>query len=97
MPKSASMANNHAKIAAAAIVANLTGQPAPQTTAISNTCYSYVSATEAVHVTSVYRYETDKKTLLPVQGSGGISAQRSELEKSYADAWANNIWADSLR
>ncbi len=97
MPKSASMANNHAKIAAAAIVANLTGQPAPATTSIANTCYSYVSATEAMHVTSVHRYDPDKKTLLPVQGAGGVSAQRNTLEKAYADAWANNIWADSLR
>jgi sulfite dehydrogenase len=96
MPKSASMANNHAKIAAAAIIANLTGQPAPSTTVIANTCYSYVSATEAMHVTSVHRYDTDKKTLLPVQGAGGVSAQRNALEKTYADAWANNIWSDSL-
>ncbi len=96
MPKSASMANNHAKIAAAAIVANLTGQAAPTSATISNTCYSYVSATEAVHVNAVYRYDTEKKTLLPVTGAGGLSAQRNTLEKSYADAWATNIWADSL-
>jgi sulfite dehydrogenase len=96
MPKSASMANNHAKIAAAAIVANLTGQPAPTSTTIANTCYSYVSATEAMHVTSVHRYDMGKKTLLPVQGAGGVSAQRNALEKSYADAWAANIWSDSL-
>jgi sulfide dehydrogenase [flavocytochrome c] flavoprotein subunit len=96
MPKSASMANNHAKIAASAIVASMTGReltPAPQ---ISNTCYSYVSATEAMHVNAVYRYDVDKKTMLPVQGAGGVSDKRSELEKNYADAWAKNIWADSL-
>ena len=29
-------------------------------------------------------------------GSGGVSAQRSEIEKQYADAWARNIWADTL-
>ena len=96
MPKSASMANNHAKIAAAAIVASLTGQPVPSSVVISNTCYSYVSDREAVHVNAVYRYDIDKKTMLPVAGSGGLSAQRNELEKAYADAWANNIWADSL-
>jgi NADH dehydrogenase FAD-containing subunit len=96
MPKSASMANNHAKIAASAIVASMTGReltPAPQ---ISNTCYSYVSATEAMHVNAVYRFDLEKKTMLPVPNSGGVSDKRSELEKTYADAWAKNIWADSL-
>ena len=96
MPKSASMANNHAKIAAGAIVAQLTGQPVNPQPVIANTCYSYVSDKEAMHVTSVHRYDAEKKTLLPVQGAGGISAKRNEQEKSYADAWSRNIWADSL-
>lgn len=96
MPKSASMANNHAKIAAGAIVAQLTGQPVNPQPVIANTCYSYVSDQEAMHVTSVHRYDLEKKTLLPVAGAGGVSAQRNTLEKAYADAWARNIWADSL-
>lgn len=96
MPKSASMANNHAKIAASAIVAALLGQRPNTAPIIGNTCYSYVSDREAMHVTSVHRYDAAQKTLLPVPGSGGVSAQRSELEKTYADTWARNIWADSL-
>jgi sulfide dehydrogenase [flavocytochrome c] flavoprotein subunit len=96
MPKSASMANNHGKIAAGAIVAMLTGQPVNPQPVIANVCYSYVSDKEAMHVTSVHRYDADKKTILPVQGAGGVSPQRNELEKSYADTWARNIWADSL-
>ncbi len=96
MPKSGSMANNHAKIAASAIVAELTGQPINPTPIIGNTCYSYVSDREAMHVTSVHRYDPAQKTLVPVPNSGGVSAKRSELEKSYADAWARNIWADTL-
>ena len=96
MPKSASMANNHGKIADGAIVAQLTGEPANPQPVIANACYSYVSDKEAMHVTSVHRYDADKKTILPVAGAGGVSAQRSELEKGYADAWARNIWADSL-
>ncbi|MBS0335951.1 MAG: FAD-dependent oxidoreductase, partial [Proteobacteria bacterium] len=93
MPKSASMANNHAKIAAGAIVAQLLGQPVNPQPVIANTCYSYVSDSEAMHVTSVHRYDLEKKTLLPVAGAGGLSAKRSDLEKGYADAWARNIWA----
>jgi sulfite dehydrogenase len=96
MPKSGSMANNHGKIAASAIVALMTGQPLNPAPTINNTCYSYVSDREAMHVDSVHRWDPDKKTLLTVPGSGGISSQRSELEKQYADAWARNIWADTL-
>jgi NADH dehydrogenase FAD-containing subunit len=96
MPKSASMANNHGKIAASAIVAMMTGQPLNPMPTINNTCYSYVSDREAMHVDSVHRWIPDKKTLEPVPGSGGVSSQRSELEKQYADAWARNIWADTL-
>jgi sulfite dehydrogenase len=96
MPKSASMANNHAKIAASAIVALMTGQPLNPAPTINNTCYSYVSDREAMHVDSVHRWDPAKKTLLTVPGSGGVSSQRSELEKQYADAWARNIWADTL-
>ena len=96
MPKSASMANNHAKIAASAIVAVMTGQPVNPAPTINNTCYSYVSDREAMHVDSVHRWMPEKKALEPVPGSGGVSSQRSEIEKQYADAWARNIWADTL-
>jgi sulfide dehydrogenase [flavocytochrome c] flavoprotein subunit len=96
MPKSASMANNHGKLAASAIVATITGQPLNPAPTINNTCYSYVSDREAMHVDSVHRWNPEKKALEPVAGSGGVSAQRSQLEKQYADAWAKNIWADTL-
>jgi hypothetical protein len=72
------------------------GQPVNPQPQIVNTCYSYVSATEAVHVASVHRWDADKKTLITVPGSGGVSAQRTEIEKQFADAWAKNIWADTL-
>ncbi|MCZ7563705.1 MAG: NAD(P)/FAD-dependent oxidoreductase [Burkholderiales bacterium] len=96
MPKSGSMANQHAKIAASAIVAMMTGQPVNQTPMINNTCYSYVSATEAMHVTSIHAWSVEKKTLLPVKGAGGVSTARSTLEKQFADGWAVNIWTDML-
>jgi len=96
MPKSGSMANQHAKIAASAIVALMTGQQVNQTPMINNTCYSYTSATEAMHVTSIHAWDPDKKTLLPVKGAGGVSSARSTLEKQFADGWAINIWNDML-
>ena len=96
MPKSASMANNHAKICASAVVALMTGKPVNMTPVINNTCYSYVSASEAVHVTSIHRFDPAQRTLVAVPGSSGVSSQRTELEKHYADAWARSIWADTL-
>ena len=93
MPKSASMANNHAKIAAAALVELLNGRE-PQPLKIINTCYSFVSEKEAIRVSSVH--EWDGSTLQPVKGSGGVSAARSEDEAKFAWNWARTIWADSL-
>ena len=93
MPKSGSMANNHAKIAAAAIVEALNGRT-PQPVKILNTCYSFVGEKEAIRVSSVH--EWDGSTLQPVKGAGGVSAARSEAEATYAWNWARTIWADSL-
>jgi len=93
MPKSGSMANNHAKIAAAAIVELLNGRQ-PQPVKIINTCYSFVSQKEGIRVSSVH--EWDGTTLQPVKGSGGVSAARSEAEGTFAWNWARTIWADSL-
>jgi sulfite dehydrogenase len=95
MPKSASMANNHAKIAAAAIVDLLNGR-APAPLKIINTCYSFVSQQEAIRVSSVHEWEAGQGTLLAVKGAGGVSAARSEAEANYAWSWARTIWADSL-
>jgi sulfide dehydrogenase [flavocytochrome c] flavoprotein chain len=93
MPKSGSMANNHAKIAAAGIVELLNGR-APQPVKIINTCYSFVSPKEGIRVSSVH--EWDGNTLQPVKGSAGVSAARSEAEGTFAWSWARTIWADSL-
>ena len=95
MPKSGSMANNHAKIAAAAIVDLLNGRE-PQPLQIINTCYSFDSEKEAIRVSSVHRWDAGQSTLLPVKGAGGVSAARSEPEATYAWNWARTIWADSF-
>jgi sulfide dehydrogenase [flavocytochrome c] flavoprotein chain len=95
MPKSASMANNHAKIAAAAIVDLLNGRQ-PQPVKIINTCYSFVSEKEGIRVSSVHEWDSAQSTLIPVKGSGGVSAARTEAEAYYAWNWARTIWSDSL-
>ena len=96
MPKSGHMANQHGKTCAAAVVALLTGKAVNAMPIYNNTCYSFVSAEDVVHVASVHAYDPDKKTMLAVAGAGGVSSAASELEGRYAMAWARNIWADTL-
>lgn len=96
MPKSASMANQHGKICAAAVIAMLKGQPVDGSPAIMNTCYSFVDGKNAMHVTSIHQYDDAQKTLIPVKGAGGVSDRHSEAEGIYAWGWAKNIWADTL-
>jgi len=96
MPKSGHMANQHGKTCAAAVVNLLQGKAPPQLPIYANTCYSFVTDEDVVHVASVHRYDAEKKTMLTVPGSGGVSAAASELEGRYALAWARNIWADTL-
>ena len=96
MPKSGHMANGHAKVAAAAIVAELNGwdiDPAPM---LTNTCYSFIDAQRVVHVASVHAYVAAEKTFKTVAGSGGLSPAANEQEAAYAWNWARTIWADAL-
>jgi NADPH-dependent 2,4-dienoyl-CoA reductase/sulfur reductase-like enzyme len=96
MPKSGHMANSHAKVAAAAIVAELSGWEVNPAPVLTNTCYSFVNDREVVHVASVHQYNAAEKTFKTVPGSGGLSPAPSTLEGVYAWGWARNIWADSL-
>jgi len=96
MPKSGSMANQQAKICAAAVIALIDGRQPDPDPKIVNTCFSYVSEKEAMHVASVHQWDGGQKTLIPVKGAGGVSPARSELEGAYAWAWATNIWQDVL-
>ena len=96
MPKSAHMANQHAKVAAAAIIQLLKGEAVSATPVMTNTCYSFVTARDVVHVASVHQYDAAEKTFKTVPGSGGVSAAANQLEGRIALAWAQNIWADAL-
>jgi len=96
MPKSGHMANQHGKVAAAAIIELMNGRTPSTTPMMTNTCYSFVSDKEVIHVASVHRFDAAQKTMVTVPGSGGVSAQRSALEGLYGASWAQNIWRDML-
>jgi NADPH-dependent 2,4-dienoyl-CoA reductase/sulfur reductase-like enzyme len=95
MPKSGSMANQQAKVCAAAVVALVNGDAPNPNPKIANMCYSFVSDDEVIHVTSVHELN-DRNVFVPIKGAGGLSPARNTLEAKYAWAWAQNIWADML-
>ncbi|MFM9880186.1 MAG: NAD(P)/FAD-dependent oxidoreductase [Burkholderiaceae bacterium] len=96
MPKSGHMANAHGKVAAAAVVAELSGLEVNPQPLLTNTCYSFVSDQLVIHVASVHLYDAKERTYKTVPGSGGVSPGPTELEAAYAQSWASTIWADSL-
>lgn len=96
MPKSGHMANNQAKVAAAAIVAQLSGWPVNPAPMLTNTCYSYVDDRRVIHVASVHEYVAEQRTYRPVPNAGGVSPAANEEETAFASSWALNIWADML-
>jgi sulfite dehydrogenase len=96
MPKSGSMANQQAKVCAAAVIALLKGEPVVERPVMMNTCYSFVDGRSAVHVASVHQYDAAQKMTIAVKGAGGLSDKASELEGTYAWGWARNMWGDAL-
>ena len=96
MPKSGHMANQHGKLAAAAILNMMAGMEPNPTPVVMNTCYSFVDTKNVVHVASIHQYDTATKLFQPVKGAGGVSVARNELEGKAAMGWAKNIWADML-
>jgi sulfide dehydrogenase [flavocytochrome c] flavoprotein chain len=96
MPKSATMANGHGKVCAAAIVELANGRvPNPSPTLV-NTCYSMVSERMSIHVASVHKFDVGERTMKTVPGAGGLSPAMSEAEGEFAMSWARNIWSDAL-
>ncbi len=95
LPKSAHMATNQAKICASAIVELMHHRTPDPIPVFANTCYSFVDATQAMHVAHVYRYNPNTKIMVPADG-GGVSSRPSVEEGEFANTWAVNIWSDIL-
>jgi sulfide dehydrogenase [flavocytochrome c] flavoprotein chain len=96
MPKSGHMANQQAKVAAAAILATLAGEAINPAPVVNNTCYSFITDRDAVHVASVHQYNSAQKTFLSVPDALGLSTAMSAQEGEYGFAWAKAIWLDAL-
>lgn len=88
MPKSGYSANSEAKICATNVVALMNGKETTEMSGI-NTCYSYISAKEAVSVAGVYAVKDGK--IISVPNSGGVSPDLTEVEAVYASSWLKNI------
>jgi len=96
MPKSGFMANAHAKVAAAAIVAQLHGEAPDPRPMLANTCYAFVSPTQAMHSATIYRYGGTQRSFAPIKETSGASDTWTGTEARYALSWAHNIWDDML-
>ncbi len=97
-PKSAHMASTQAKVAAAAIIARLNGQPAPEPYFV-NTCYSVTAPGWGFSVVHIYRVKDGK--LVYATDAGGVSpveapAIQRKLEAEYQIGWFRNIMADAF-
>lgn len=97
MPKSAYCANAQAKVAVAALLADLAGQPAPEPH-WHNVCYSLLAPERAVSVAAGYRVEAGR--LVEVAGTAVLSPldapDRLRIDEAErAQAWYRAIRADA--
>lgn len=95
MPKSGFCANAQAKVAAAAIVASLRGDSAPDPYWL-NTCYSLIGPEYGISVAGTYRVQDGAIA----EVSGGVSPSDAspevrEMEAEYAVGWYNAICQDT--
>jgi hypothetical protein len=93
MPKTGQMANSQAKVCAAALVALLQDRQPASSFTLMDAGYSFVSDEEAIHATSVHRYDARRGTLV---AENSLVYGASEAEAKNGWAWARSIWADAF-
>ena len=94
MPKSGFSANSQGKVAAAAIVSELAGQE-PIEPSYANTCYSLITPEHGISVAKVYKI-SDKKTIVGVKGSGGVSPNNEDPVVRRQEAIYTQGWYDAI-
>lgn len=95
MPKSGFVANSMGKVAAAAVVAELSGKK-PLMPSFANTCYSMVNNQEAIFVTGVYKHDPTTGKNIKIKEGSKTSPGRSTYYGQCAEDWATSIWSDML-
>ena len=94
MPKSGFSANSQGKVAAAAIVSELAGQE-PIEPSYANTCYSLITPEHGISVAKVYKI-SDKKTIVGIKGSGGLSPKNEDPIVRRQEAIYTQGWYDAI-
>ena len=94
MPKSGFSANSQGKVAAAAIVSELAGQE-PIEPSYANTCYSLITPEHGISVAKVYKI-SDKKTIVGIKGSGGLSPKNEDPIARRQEAIYTQGWYDAI-
>jgi NADH dehydrogenase FAD-containing subunit len=95
-PKSGSVANNTGKMCAYALSEIFSGRQPDPSPVVTNTCYSGTGMGTAFHVATVFRWDNEKKAMIPPKGANGVSKEESELEMAYMESWAVNVLSDTL-
>jgi NADPH-dependent 2,4-dienoyl-CoA reductase/sulfur reductase-like enzyme len=95
-PKSGSVANNTGKMCAYALSEIFAGRQPDPAPVVTNTCYSASSDSTAFHVATVFRWDPEKKAMVPPKGANGVSKEESELELAYMRSWKENVLNDTL-
>ncbi len=98
LPKSATIANNQAKVCAAAVGALLTGEPVGDPV-YTNACYSLLAPEYAISIATMYDVKEGKVT--PIENASGSSPLGAEpkyrgKEAKDARGWYDSIVADSF-
>jgi NADPH-dependent 2,4-dienoyl-CoA reductase/sulfur reductase-like enzyme len=91
VPKSGNVANAMGKICATAVVSLLNGKQ-PPVIAPGNTCYSWVSDSEAIAVVNSYKIENSKVVQIEQKLTPGKSTAVADNSLS----WRTSIWNDML-
>ena len=82
MPKSASMANQHAKVCAAAVIALIKGEKVNAEPMMMNTCYSFVDGKNVMHVASVHAYDAKERPWCRSKAPAACPTRRASRKAS---------------
>lgn len=96
MAKSGQLANQEAKVCAAAIVAQLQGQAVNPAPVLISAAYLYMSSNRALQSAGVFRYDGKSKTMVLVKEASGSATEATLDSGLYGMSWASNIAKDMM-